>query len=148
MIHGSHIRRNHVGRALVGGFGDDANAEEYFSDNTRRLDDAALWSKVSDVLEGSVNEAKFQALVAKAQALTNVGLPGTVQETVEVTARDYGFSKAEADSILRHFIEDGDLSAWGLVNAVTRTAQDSDSYDRAVEIETIGGAMFAEYSRN
>jgi hypothetical protein len=32
----------------------------------------------------------------------------------------------------------GDLTSWGLGNAVTRMAQDVPSYDRSTELESIG----------
>jgi hypothetical protein len=147
MISGGTLRRNHVGKAFDG-FDGDENASEFFSDATRKLDDAALWSKVSDVLTGTINEAKFQALVGKLQGLTTVKLDGTIAEIVDVTARNYGFTATEAESILQHFAAGGDLSAFGLVQSVTRTAQDATSYDRAVEIEKIGGDMFGVYSKN
>ena len=38
-------------------------------------------------------------------------------------------------------IDGGDLSAWGLVNAVTSLAHKATSYDRAVELESAGGAL-------
>lgn len=31
-----------------------------------------------------------------------------------------------------------DLSQYGVINAITRTAEDQESYDRATELETIG----------
>jgi hypothetical protein len=150
MMIGASLRRNHVGKALGGdgGFGSDDNASEYFSDETRRLDDAVLWSKVRDVLVGTVDDAKFQAVVGKLQKLTDVKLDGSVQEVVEVTAKNYGLAQSETESILQHFIEGADLSAFGLVQAMTRTAQDAENYDRAIEIERFGGQMFAEYSKN
>ena len=43
--------------------------------------------------------------------------------------------------MLKHLIQGGDLSAWGLGNAVTRAAQDVASYDRATEMESIGGKV-------
>ena len=33
------------------------------------------------------------------------------------------------------------LSLWGLANAVTRSAEDCESYDRAIEMERIGGQV-------
>jgi len=47
----------------------------------------------------------------------------------------------EQSSVLRHLIEGGDLSRWGLANAVTRAAADVESYDRSTELEAIGGAV-------
>jgi hypothetical protein len=42
---------------------------------------------------------------------------------------------------MRNLIEGGDLSRWGLVNAVTSTSQDAANYDRATELERIGGQV-------
>lgn len=42
---------------------------------------------------------------------------------------------------MRHLINDGDLSHYGLTNAITRAAQDATSYDRAVELEEVGGVF-------
>ena len=41
--------------------------------------------------------------------------------------------------MLRHLIEGGDLSLWGMANAFTRLSQDVESYDRATELEEVGG---------
>jgi len=47
-------------------------------------------------------------------------------------------TESEGDSILQHLIRGGDLSQYGLMNAVTRTAEDAASYDRATELEAMG----------
>ena len=47
----------------------------------------------------------------------------------------------EQSSILRHIIEGGDLSRFGVINAVTRSAEDITSYDRATELEAAGSKI-------
>lgn len=47
-------------------------------------------------------------------------------------------------SILRHFIMGNDFSHFGLVNAVTRSSQDVADYNRATELERIGGTLLDE----
>ena len=44
----------------------------------------------------------------------------------------------EQEGILKYLIEGGDLSLYGLSNAVTRASQDVASYDRATALEGIG----------
>ena len=66
-------------------------------------------------------------------------LEGSVEKVVEVTARKFGLHEDERTRVLHHLIEGADLSLWGLSNAVTATAQNVASYDRATEIESIGG---------
>ncbi len=43
--------------------------------------------------------------------------------------------------VLRHLIVQRDLSAYGLVNAVTYFSQDAEDYDRATEFEALGGRL-------
>lgn len=44
----------------------------------------------------------------------------------------------EQEDILKYLIAGGDLSMYGLSNAVTRVSQDVESYDRATTLEGIG----------
>jgi hypothetical protein len=52
-----------------------------------------------------------------------------------------GLSKVEGGGVLRHLIEGGDLSKWGLANAVTALAHDASDYDRSVELERAGAKV-------
>ena len=61
-----------------------------------------------------------------------------VQDVVQLTAQSYGINAEEQEGILKYLIEGGDLSLYGLSNAVTRTSQDVVSYDRATTLEGIG----------
>ena len=61
-----------------------------------------------------------------------------VQDVVELTGKTFGINQDEQDSILKYLIEGGDLSKYGLSNAVTRASQDIESYDRATEFENLG----------
>lgn len=49
-----------------------------------------------------------------------------------------GVHAAEQQYVLSHLLEDGDMTLYGLANAVTRYAQDVDSYDRAIQLESAG----------
>jgi hypothetical protein len=43
--------------------------------------------------------------------------------------------------VLSHLIQGGDLSRWGLANAITRQSQDEESYDMATQLEVDGGSV-------
>ena len=45
------------------------------------------------------------------------------------------------ESALAQLAKGGDLTRWGLSNAITRIASDAVNYDRAVELEKVGGAI-------
>ena len=43
--------------------------------------------------------------------------------------------------MLRHLIVEGDLTAYGPVNAVTHYSQEVADYDRATDFEALGGKL-------
>ena len=61
-----------------------------------------------------------------------------IPEMVELASSEFGYTKKEGEGILDYLIRGGDLTLYGLSNAVTRYAQDVDSYDRSTELEAIG----------
>lgn len=135
---GSH-RKYHVGSK------NELGGEETYallSDTTKRLTDAALWAQIGDVVKAAFDAARFDATCAKLVDATQDRIePGHINQVVEVTAKKYGFSEGEKTSVLHHLINGGDLSKYGLHNAITRTAEDLDSYDRASQFEQIGGLV-------
>lgn len=133
------IRRHHIGRRQDPLFELDS-ASEYYTDKTRQQDDKAFWMKVSDVVRGLFDKDRFdhhvqQIADTKEQKLES----GT--KAVEVVTERFKFDDHEKEGVLNHLIEGGDLSLFGLINAVTRTADDCESYDRAVEFERFGGQI-------
>ena len=61
-----------------------------------------------------------------------------VPQVVELTSKEFSITETEGENILGYLIDGGDLSLYGLANAVTRHAQDVDSYDRSTELEATG----------
>ena len=56
-------------------------------------------------------------------------------------ANRYTLNDTERAGVLRHLITAGDLSGYGLVNAVTHYSQEVEDYDRATEFEALGGRL-------
>lgn len=138
------LRKYHAGRRNEGEIFGDENTFELYSDETRRLDDKAFWAKVRDVIGAAMDQIKFNENIErlrKTQTEKLADKPKEVEEVVEVASRRFEFSDDEKGSLLMHFAQGGDFSKYGLINAVTRTAEDSESYDRAVELERLGGQI-------
>lgn len=133
------LKRRHVGaRHDLGG----EDIAHLLSDEARKASDRAVFLKVRDVTKAAFEEARFDATVRRIAAAAGATITSpSVEKVVDVTAKTLGFNGAERNSILRHLIEGADLTKYGLSNAITRTAQDIDSYDRATEIERIGGTV-------
>jgi hypothetical protein len=111
------------------------------SDETRRVSDQAVWMQVRDVVKNSFDAARFNTLVDEVQGMSTQKIEGDPIKVVELASKKLGATETEKKSILRHLIEGGDLSRYGLFNAVTRTAEDLDDYDRATEFERMGGQL-------
>ena len=127
-------RKHHVGRLIQA----DEDSYELYSDATLKAEDEVFLSKLQDVARAAMDEARYPMIVDKLKESTTAKITGAVPEVVELTAKNYGLRKQETDNVLRYLIEGGDLSLYGLSNAVTRMSQDSESYDRATDLETIG----------
>lgn len=126
------LRAAHVGRRI------DASIEGLLSEGTKRMEDEVVLRKVRDVIANAFDAVSFRAFIDSLSATTEQQIGGDVNAAVEALGPTLGLSVGERQSVLRHLITGGDLSRYGLTNAVTRTAEDVESYDRATEIETLG----------
>ena len=139
MILPTAMRKHHIGKAGDGEW-DEGDAYEVFSDATRKLDDKAFWAKVNDVVTASLDSIKFAAALDRLRATTAIDT-GKPLEAVEIVANKFDMRENEKENVLTHLASGGDLSLWGLSNSVTRAAEDCESYDRAIEMERIGGMV-------
>lgn len=128
-------RKAHVGRAV------EEAGELEWSDDTRRADDRTVLLKVRDMVRAVVDESRFKVNLNKMRGLTEGQLTGDPVKAVEVLAQKVGANDTETNSILQSLIKGGDLSAWGLLNAVTAQGHNAKDYDRAVEFEAAGGRL-------
>lgn len=127
-------RRRHIGK---GNLAD----EDYvlYADDTLLADDHALMLKIRDTIKASLDEVHFTNLIDNMRTAAEAKITSTnIPKMVELAAPEFGFSKKESEGILDHLIREGDLTLYGFSNAVTRYAQDVESYDRSTELESIG----------
>lgn len=127
-------RRAHIGRS----YGDDGELEKYLTDETLQADDHAFWLKVRDTINAFTDADMLEHLqdLASKSAAREIRSPIA---TLELTQRTFSLTDNELEGITRRFMERGQVSAWGLSAAVTRHSQDIDCYDRATQLERIGG---------
>ncbi len=130
-------RKAHLGRAADEG----EAAFELYRDVTLQADDKAFWLKVQDTVRGSLNSVQFERIVESLQRSTERQIEASPVKVVEVLAKRYQLNQNENDNVLTHLIRGADLSQYGLVNAITRASQDVASYDRATELERLGGTV-------
>jgi hypothetical protein len=108
-----------------------------FSNDTLNADDKAFWLKVRDLVKHSLSEVTFKKIVEEMKESTTIKIAEPTA-AIELVSKTFAFNEGEKKNVLTHLIEGGDLTSWGLGNAVTRMAQDVESYDRSTELESIG----------
>lgn len=128
------FKQVHIGRL------DSDVSGAILSTDTKRLADAALWSKASDVIKSILAQSTLDTIVSRLNAIAAVELANP-EKAVELVAERFDLVEDERAAVMKNLISGGDVSQWGLTNAVTALANTVASYDRAIELETIGGKV-------
>ena len=132
----SAMRKYHVGKAGA----ELEAAYEVFADATRQADDKALMLKMRDVVKASFDGDKFNDYL-RGLTLTADRKIVKPKEIVEHIVEVNQLPEAYGDGILMKLLSNGDLSQWGLSNAVTEFCQSVESYEDATTMERIGGEI-------
>ena len=129
MIAEKSFSRRHIGVAQ--------DITDLLSRDTLNKTSDALVGQVQDVVKNVLSNEGFNTILGKLQETTEVEIAKPI-DAVEIIQKQFSFTDNEKDSVLNHLIKGGDTTKWGLTNAVTRTSQDLEDYDRATEFEAFG----------
>jgi hypothetical protein len=133
-------RRNHVGSRID--IGDAASA--IFSDETYRADDRAYWLKVRDIVKAALSDDILNKIADQMREAEGIKIVSPV-EAVKVLANKYRLNEGETNTVLENLLSGahgaGKDNLYGLANAVTYTAGTVDDYDRATDLEDLGGKL-------
>lgn len=95
--------------------------------------------QLQEVLQDALKGATFQAIVERMRQVSQVEIAAdNLGELLKTLGTAYGIREAEQEGVLLHLQESQDMTQYGVANAVTRYAQDVDSYDRATQLEAVG----------
>lgn len=130
-------RTNHVGKRIE----DTEDVLSLYSDETLKADDRALMLKMQDIVRASLNEAQFHTMLEDLKEAASSDPIAKPIKAAEILADRYTLTNIEKESFLANLIQGGDMSKWGVLNAVTAIANTTEDYERATEIETIGGKI-------
>jgi hypothetical protein len=113
-----------------------------YSGETKKLTAAALRSRIRDLVVSSLDAVNLEAETRKLRAAAENPIPfGDSAEVVQRVAERFALDEEERRSVLRHFVEGNDFTQYGLHAAITRTSADVRDYDRATQLERIGGRV-------
>lgn len=133
MIGESAITKIHLGRQH------DVGVIQ-FSKETQIAENATLWLQVRDIIHGTFDPVVFKKWVREISAGTEVEIESPVY-AVDNVIETFGINESLKNDLLNHFSREGDMTQWGLANAVTRTARDLDDPEKVIEMEMIGGQV-------
>jgi len=126
------FKRVHLGKELGCGLVN-------WSDETLSLEDKALWSKIRDMIRATFNRDVFQRWVDEINKVSVNVLEKPV-EAVDNIIKKYNIPQSKKDALLNQFSLEGNTQ-WGLSMAVTRIAQDEESYEEQIKMEHVGAKI-------
>src|SRR6266705_1356139 len=131
------LRKYHIGRHTA----ELDTSVEVFADETRAADDKALMLKMRDVVSAAFDEASFRQTAKLLTVTTGNTIERDPVASVTAAVEVLGLGEKHQPGILTALVKGGDLSQWGLSNAITTYAQTVKSYEEATELERVGGAV-------
>lgn len=128
-------------RTHVGARQGKRDLREVFALDTIVADGRASILKLRDFADQLLTDERIDAVIGRYRETTGVQIKKP-ETAVQVLGKTAGLLESEQVSVLQHFINGGDLTAFGLQNAVTAFAQAEEiSYERAHELEQLGGKL-------
>lgn len=126
-------RMFHKGARMVS----DSNLT-YFKADTLNAQAEALRLEIRDCVEDAISQVTVDKVKQRYQLARKTEITGNIPALVTLTAKEFKLREPEKESVLEHLYKGDDYSLYGLSNAITRTSQDVEDYDRATELESIG----------
>jgi hypothetical protein len=122
------MRQVHLGAKL-------AEGEVEWSAETRRAANELARTQAADAVKSFLNATYVQKVIDSLEADADTPVK-EVKKTIEVVAKEQGYTEAEADSILNFFIDGGQRTAGGVLQAITAAVQQIEDPERAFDIES------------
>jgi len=132
------LKKIHLGRQTL------EIGEINWSDETRELEDKALWSKVRDIIRATFDKEIFKGWVKKLRESTWVGIEKPI-EAVNKIVKHLGLNEQQKNQLLMHFSE---KTKYGLINAVTRLAREQENTDTQIRLEEFAGKILESPWKN
>lgn len=114
-----------------------------WSDKTREKAKELIISQTGDAVKQFLNEGYLDNVVKKLERARAVTLDkplDTIQNVIKEVAKSVTINEESKKNILNYFVNDGDTSALGVSQAITREAQNVDA-DTRYDLETVAFEM-------
>ena len=129
------VKRRHIGAAIQG------DGQVTYSEDTLEANLKAIKLQVRDSMTDVMNRFKDGSLIEELQNSGNSSKVKEPAKAIEATAKLFSLTDKETDTAKISWGKLNDYSKWGMMNAITEVANTHESYDRASELEIIGGKI-------
>lgn len=133
----SKFGRVHLGRDVS----DGTLIQALYKADTLKLEDELLWRQVRDVAEAALQPETFDAVTSRMIEGTARVIPNEVpvSDVAAALADITSLSESEYGRFKDNLFRGSDQSQWGVGNAITALAYDTNDYNRAADLEGVGG---------
>jgi hypothetical protein len=132
-------RKNHLGGRL----GNGELAAEYLADDTRQAADHAFFLKLRDTTKHMLSEVACESALEQMRRSVGEVIGARPDKVVRQLARRVSLTEDEGDGVLAFLLQGGELTQWGLANAVTAHAGVIEDADRQDELQRLGGKLIS-----
>ena len=130
------MSRRHVGGKVIEG-----TDYQVLQDDTLKAQDEALMLGVRDTIAAASSQKFFDTIVSDLRNAADSTTMVNPEKGIELLAKEMGLSQTEKQAALINLIEDRDYSQYGALNAVTKIANTTDSFDRIHDLESTGNKI-------
>jgi len=131
------FRRVHLGGKMDEGI--------QWSDKTKNKNIELVMSQTQDAIKTFLSSEYLGTMINKVAEAHNIKLEHPI-DTVQHVCKELSFTEAESRDILNYFLHDGDHSASGVFQAVTRKAQTLDA-DKQYDVEAAAFGMLGKIKK-
>ena len=114
---------------------------EVISDRTNALKDEALWSEVGDIIDAAFDGNRFLEWVGENVMEKKSVEIITPTEAIGNLTSHYKMDDSDKEDIINQMMTGKDTSQWGLINAVTATANMGREIEEQLALQKIGGEL-------
>jgi len=128
-------KTNHIGRQFKSPVSCEIPADE-------RNYNASLLAKLQKDIQAAVSDSDtFDNIIQLLKQSKQMPLQKNIVKAVELLSDDFSLSPNEKGDILRQLCISEDYSRYGLIQAISAASKISNSYERATNLEHIGGDL-------
>jgi hypothetical protein len=133
MIRQSLLKKIHIG---------SANTDIEISAGTRLLQDSALYSELRDAISTMLDGegAGFARWLNDLEQSTQVHIEQPT-DAVSAIVSKYKISEKDAKLVNDFFLKEQDCTQYGLIQGITRAAQDFEDLDERIRMESVAGEL-------